>query len=242
MKFEELKIQISNLYEDFFADMKIDKKTGIVAGTNRRFTGFPYIGKNYCDAPIKILFIPLDVGEDECGKDNTYHTFENRESIFPSGMLDFNAHIAGLYATALYILKDKMGLQSAWDALWENREFKSAKAIKMSSKYLPQDMMSYVAYENRYRFVTIGRSERGGGKDRIWINAYREAKLLIDEIGEFKPDVIVFQGTCGIGNCHVSELREKHKVVVAYHPSCWQRRADKLQYIVEHIAPQLHDK
>ena len=243
MKFEELKIQISNLYEDFFADMKIDKKTGIVAGTNRRFTGFPYIGKNYCDAPIKILFIPLDVGEDECYKDNTYHTFENRESIFPSGMLDFNAHIAGLYATALYILKDKMGFQSAWDALWGNREFKSAKAIRMSHEFLPQDLMSYVAYENRYRFVTIGRGnekgERGGGKDRIWINANREATLLLDEIKVFNPDVIVFQGKHGLWNCRINELKKNYKVVEAYHPSWYWGGADKLQYIVEKIAPQL---
>ncbi len=241
--FSELKENISKLYHDFFIDMKIDPKTGIIEGTNRRFTGFPYIGANYVNAPVKILFISLDTGKDECFKDNTFHSFENRESIFPSGMLSFNAHIAGLYATALFILKDKMGYQSAWAKLWEKRDFKSAKAIRESYDSLPKDLMSYVAYENRYRFVTIGRGaekeERGGGKDRIWINAERESKFLIDEIDIFAPDVIVFQGKDGLWNCRIDELKKQYKVVIAQHPSWWQGGADKLQYIVEHIAPQL---
>lgn len=239
MKFEELKKQLLDLYDVFFADMKIDKKTGVVAGTNLRFTGYPYIGKNYCDAPIKILFIPLDVGKDECYDDNSYHSFEDRESIFADGNLVFNAHIAGLYATSLYILKDSMGLQSAWDALWNNRNFKNAKAIRESSSILPKDLLSYVSYENRYRFVTIGREERGGGKDRIWINANREAIFLLDEIKVFNPDVIVFQGKHGLWNCRIDELKKRYKVVEAIHPSDFHHHADKLQYIVDQIAPQL---
>ena len=243
MSLKELKEKISVLYQDFFVDMKIDKKTGIVEGTNLRFTGFPYIGANYCDAPIKILFVPLDVGKDECFTENTYHSFEDRQSIFSDGNLVFNAHIAGLYATSLYILKNSMGLQPAWEALWDKKEYKIEKAIREVAQLLPKDLLSYVAYENRYRFVTVGRGsekeERRGGQNRIWINSNREANLLIDEIAEFKPDVIVFQGKDGIWNCHVPELRKKHKVVVAYHPSCWQRRADKLQYIVDYIGPQL---
>ena len=239
MKNEVLKEQIRNLYRDFFADMKIDPQTGIVDGTNRRFTGYPYIGANYVTAPVKILFIPYDVGEDECRRDNTYHTFEDRESIFPSGMLDFNAHIAGVYATALFILKGEKEYQSAWDVLWSNREYKTAKAIRMSYEYLPKDLMSYVAYENRFRFVTIGREKRSGGEDRIWINPEREGKLLVDEINIFAPDVIVFQGKEGLENCHIDELKAKYKVVVSYHPSCHYYGADKLQYIVEHIGPQL---
>lgn len=44
MTFQELKDNIKCLYDAFFKDMKIDKHTGIVDGTNLRFTGFPYIG------------------------------------------------------------------------------------------------------------------------------------------------------------------------------------------------------
>ena len=267
MDFIELKENISNLYRDFFIDMKINPQTGIVEGTNRRFSGYPYIGANYVNAPIKILFIPLDTGKDECFEENTFHSFENRESIFPTGMLNFNAHIAGVYATALYVLKEKMGYQGAWDSLWNNRVFKSAKAIRKSYDSLPKDLMSYIAYENRFRFVTIGRGwkldnyiiaedgtvtkkkqektekdsikERGGSKDRVWINPQREAQLLMDEIDVFAPDIIVFQGTTDLWNCHINELEKKYKVVIAYHPSYYKGGADKLQYIVEKIGPQL---
>ncbi|MBQ4484220.1 MAG: hypothetical protein II934_04385 [Prevotella sp.] len=244
MTFSELKNNISDLYRDFFLDMKIDSKTGIVDEKNLRFTRYPFIGAKYVEAPIKVLFIPLDTGKDECLETNSYHSFEDREEIFPTGMLDFNAHIAGMYATALYILKEKMGYESAWDTLWGYRDsYKIAKAIRMCKSCLPQDLMSYIAYENRFRFVTIGRGsnkkERTGGKDRIWINAEREAQLLEDEINIFAPDIIVFQGKDGLWNCNINELKKKYKVVIAYHPSCWQRKADKLQYIEEHIGTQL---
>ncbi len=243
MDFKELKEQIKCLYYDFFNSMNIDMNTGIIKGTNLRFIGFPYIGANYIDAPVKILFIALDTGKDECFEDNSYHSFENRENIFPTGMLDFNAHIAGMYATALYILKEKMGFESAWSNLWNNRKFKCAKAIRESYDSLPKDLLSYVAYENRFRFVTIGRghekNERSGGKDRIWINPQRESQLLIDEINVFSPDIIIFQGKEGLWNCNINKLKMKYKVVEAYHPSCWQKGADKLQYIVDKIGVQL---
>lgn len=83
MDFEELKRKIEKLYMAFFKDMNIDFQTGIVKGTNKRFSGYPYIGKNYVSAPVRILFIPLDCGKDECRNENTYHSFVSREeSIF----------------------------------------------------------------------------------------------------------------------------------------------------------------
>lgn len=248
MTFKELKNNVKSLYDDFFEDLKIDKHTGIVEGTNLRFTGFPYIGSNYVNAPIKLLFIPLDTGIDECFSENTYHSFESRESIFKNGKLDFNPHIAGLYATALYLLKEKMDLQFAWENLWKlGNMHKNAKAIKVAANFLPHNLMSYVAYENRFRFVTVGRGydkvgskiKRSGGKDRIWLNAKRESKLLMDEIDAFSPDIIVFQGKDGLWNCNIEKLKEKYQVVVAYHPSYWRGGADKLQYIVDYIVPQI---
>ena len=167
MTFQELKNNIKCLYDDFFIDMKIDKKTGIVEETNLRFTGFPYIGSNYVNAPVKMLFIPLDTGKDECYKENTFHSLEDRENIFIEGELDFNAHIAGLYATALYLLKEKMNLQSAWERLWNLRNMhKNAKAIRVAADSLPHNLMSFVAYENRFRFVTIGRGWDSNGNEK----------------------------------------------------------------------------
>ena len=48
MDFEELKRKIEKLYMSFFKDMNIDFQTGIVKGTNKRFSGYPYIGKKLC--------------------------------------------------------------------------------------------------------------------------------------------------------------------------------------------------
>ncbi len=276
MTTKQLEKQIQKLYATFFEDLKIDKRTGIVEGIYKRFnrfSGYPYIGVNYVNAPVRILFIPYDTGEDEKFADNTFHDFESRRKKIPTAFdknneLVLNPHIAGTYATALYILKDKMHLQDAWDALWSKREYTIKKAIKKSSSNLPPNLMSYVAYENRFRFVTFGRGweldnfiigkdgiaikknleeitgkdkikERGGGKDRIWLKPEREAQLLADEISIFEPEIIVFQGKQGLWNCNIDGLKKKYQVVVANHPSCWQRKADKLQYIEEYIAPQL---
>ena len=160
MTTQQLEEQIQNLYASFFEDLKIDKHTGIVEGTDKRFSGYPYIGANYVNAPVRILFIAYDTGEDEKFADNTFHDFESRRKKIPTAFdknneLVLNPHIAGTYATALYILKDKMHLQNAWDALWSKRENTIKKAIKKSSSNLPPNVMSYVAYENRFRFVTF---------------------------------------------------------------------------------------
>ena len=240
MEFDELKRKIEGLYFEFFKDMDIDPQTGIVKGTNKRFSGFPYIGENYCSAPVKILFIPLDCGSDEREKDNTFHDFQSRVAAIPS-INKFKDHLAGVYATTLRLLKDKKHLQNAWETLWNYNEFITQKAIRLADekKILPRDLMSYIAFENRFRFVTIKRHNKKGGSDRNWINAKREKKLLIDEISVFNPDIIVFQGEKGIDNCGINELKKQYKVVVAYHPSCWQKGANKLQYIEEKIMPQV---
>lgn len=247
----ELEEQIKSLYDVFFEDMKINKQTGILEQKFRdrilRFSGLPYIGEDYVNAPVKVLFIPLDTGADELGKKNTYRDFDSRRDAVVGGdrQLDFESHMAGLYATALFILKNGLGEQSSWDALWKCKDFKIKKAIKLVSDSLPKDLLKYVAYQNRYKFVTVGRSsdpsykERSGGKDRVWVNGKRLSELLMAEIEALSPDIIVFQGTDGLWNCHVGELKKKYQVAIAYHPSCYQKGADKLQYIVDKIGPQL---
>ena len=232
--------ELQKLYDDFFQKMRVDTQTGRMPDSGIRFTGYPFIGRNYYTAKQKILFVSLDVGMDECRNDNTFHSFEDRRNIFPDGMLDFNPHIAGMYATALYILKDIMGWEKSWEKLWSLRDtYKNAKAIRLSYDSLPKDLMSYIAYDNRFRFVTINRDLRTGGQDRKYLNPEYEGKLLLDEIRVLSPDIIVFQGKDGLWNCHIEELRREYKVVIAYHPSCYQYGADKLQYIVDSIAPQL---
>lgn len=240
MEYLELKENLLKLYDQFFKNMKIDPQTGIVNGYSKRFTGYPYIGRNYCNAPIRILFIPLDVGEDACADRNTFLTFQDRQDIFRDGMLDFNYHIAGLYATALFILKDTMGYQQAWEILCKERDCSNKISIRRTSEFLPQDLMSYVAYENRYRFVTINRKgERKGNKDRVWLNLEIERQMLMDEIELFSPNIIVFQGKYGIGDCNIDKLREKYKVMITGHPSCYQHKMNTIQYILDNIGSQI---
>ena len=236
MELNELRAMIKGRYDTFFTDLSIDPTTGIIEGSNKRFNGYPYIGANYCNAPVKVLFIALDCGEDELAKQNTFRSFESRESIFGGEKLSVNnPHIAGLYSTALYLLKDSMGWEPAWEKLWSKNRFTMLRAIKKVQNDLPKNLMSYVAYFNRYSFVTVGRKKRVGGEDRCWIQPEKEKELIFDIACLFEPDIIVFQGTQGIDNCSVRRLKDKFKVYKMYHPSCWQRRANKLQYVVTTI-------
>ena len=151
----------------------------------------------------------------------------------------FNPHLAGLYATTVYLLKDKLdSAKECWEYLLNASGKTTSTRINNSWKNLNEEqknLLSHVAYTNRYRFVTIERPEdkRSGGKDRTWLNKDKERELLLSEIEIFKPDIIVFQGKAGLDNCNTKELKKKYTVFEANHPSCWQKRANKLEYIKE---------
>ena len=57
--------QLEVIFDNFFKEMKIDKNTGVVSDTNKRFVTKPAIGKNYFKSERKVLFVSLDVGKDE---------------------------------------------------------------------------------------------------------------------------------------------------------------------------------
>ena len=239
---ETLKQELDNLFQKFFEDMEINKETGIVKDSNKRFSGYPYIGEKYVEAPVKILFIPLDTGVDELKKENTYHKFESRaEKVTPNKNAKhvFNPHLAGLYATTVCLLKEELdSAKECWEYLLNASGKTTSTRINNSWKNLNEEqknLLSHVAYTNRYRFVTIERPEdkRSGGKDRTWLNKDKERELLLSEIEIFNPDIIVFQGKTGLDNCNIKELKEKYTVFVANHPSCWQKGANKLDYIIE---------
>ena len=73
--------ELQKLYDDFFQKMRVDTQTGRMPDLGIRFTGYPFIGRNYYTAKQKILFVSLDVGMDECRHDNTFHSFEDRRNI-----------------------------------------------------------------------------------------------------------------------------------------------------------------
>lgn len=240
--FEILKQELDNLFQKFFEDMEINKETGIVKDSNKRFSGYPYIGEKYVEAPVKILFIPLDTGSDELKEKNTYHKFDGRvKQITPKKDAKhvFNPHLAGLYATTVCLLKEELeSTKDCWIRLLDTKGETTSTKINNIWKNLKEEqknLLSHVAYTNRYKFVTIERPEdkRSGGKDRTWLNKDKERELLLSEIEIFNPDIIVFQGKTGLDNCNIKELKEKYTVFVANHPSCWQKGANKLKYIKE---------
>lgn len=236
---ETLKQELDNLFQKFFEDMKIDEKTGIVKDTNKRFSGYPYIGEKYVKAPVKILFIPLDTGSDELYKDNTYHKFDGRiKQITPKKDAKhvFNPHIAGLYATTVCLLKEELeSAKDCWVRLLDTKGETTSTKINNLWENLNEEqknLLSYIAYDNRYKFVTIGRDSKSGGKDRTWLNKDKERELLLSEIEIFNPDIIVFQGKTGIDNCSILELLIKnYNIFLSNHPSYWQKGANKLDYI-----------
>ena len=240
--FETLKQEFDNLFQKFFEDMEINKETGIVKDSNKRFSGYPYIGEKYVEAPVKILFIPLDTGVDELKEENTYHKFDGRiKQITPKKDAKhiFNPHLAGLYATTVCLLKEELeSAKDCWGSLLDTDTKGETTSTKINNLWKnlneeQKNLLSYVAYTNRYNFVTIERPEdkRSGGKDRTWLNKDKERELLLSEIEIFNPDIIVFQGKTGSDNRNIKKLKEKYTVFVANHPSHYGSGADTLEYI-----------
>src|SRR5690606_34800752 len=94
--------KLDKLYEEFFRENSIDNKSGIVQGTNRRFATKIAIGDNYSSSQIKLLFISLDMGEDEYFKENRFQNYEERKTNALNEDLNKNPHMAGVYGTALF--------------------------------------------------------------------------------------------------------------------------------------------
>ena len=94
--------------------------------------------------------------------------------------------------------------------------------------------ISLVAYTNLFKFVTLGRKNRLGGKDRKFINKEKEYKLLIDEINILKPKTIIFQSIKSF-KYFLDNYRDELKVKTIYvgpHPS-WHGTKIPKEYLKE---------
>ncbi|MEI8274011.1 MAG: hypothetical protein WCG08_15460, partial [Paludibacter sp.] len=199
----------------FFVDIKIDKKTGLVEGKNKRFATMPYIGKKYQEAKKKILFVGTDIGEDEYARTNRFQSFEEREeNVFSSN----NPHIAGTYVTALYFLKEIYNWGNYYEQI--NKNWTCQKARK-SLRNLPTEVLEYISLTNYYKFVTVDReNERSGGKDRVFNSIIFEKKIFQDEIMLLNPDIIIFQSVKFANLDLIPEIINMGiEVYVAPHPS-----------------------
>lgn len=217
---------LNKLYSDFFDELKIDKKTGIVNITNKRFATKIGIGEEYLSAKKRILFVSLDIGKDEYFKENRYQNFDERRSNALYYSIDGrNPHMAGVYGVAIYFLKNDYNLEEAWRKLDTSNKF-FREALLANRNYIPSDILSKVALINFYNFVTIGREERTGGNDRFFINQKAELKLLSNIINTIKPDIIIAQSKT-LKNYFLNyikpELNHNPEIYVSYHPSVFGR-------------------
>lgn len=214
-----LENELTELYDILFSEIGIDKTTGILPDGNTRFATMPFIGKKYSTAKKKILFIGMDIGEDESKETNKFQSFGDREDAVLSSN---NPHIAGTYGTALYLLMEEYDWSNSWSLIDNDMTFQQSRK---TFKNIQQDVLSHISLTNFYKFVTIDRvKERSGDKDRKYKNALAEKKLFIEEVKALKPDIIIFQSVNFHGLDLIPEIKNYGiEVYVAPHPSNRQK-------------------
>lgn len=212
---------IEKLYSDLlFKDSFVDRETGIVQSTNKKFETYPFIGSSYGKLK-RILVVGLDIGKEECiGK---IQTFENRKSSIEGRFIDeHNPHISGTYFTVLYFLKEELGFVEKWNEIADKGTFK--KLLRNYKNEFPKENpLSFIALSNYYKFVTLERIKRTGDQDRIHLSKKREDELFLKEVEILNPEIIIFQGV-RFQNAEFSKiisqfLKDDRKVYIGRHPS-----------------------
>lgn len=234
----ELESKITNLYNQFFSEVGIDRETGIVRGTNQMFPGAPFIGSLYPNIEKKILVVGLDIGSDE-----GVHTFDSRRkciSYYADGKTEipykkpFNAHISGTYALTFALLYDTIGQAESWGIFSSDDNETAYKAIQKHHSEIPVDLLDYICFTNAHKFVTVDRENKGGGQDRVWdkvVPQEKELALLKGEIEIIQPDVIVFQSPKFASIVPSLDLDSNIKALITYHPSFRDRYHRSIGYI-----------
>ena len=229
--------QIELAYQKFFKEFDINVTTGIVEkNPSLRFATMPYIGSNYFSAKKKILFIGMDIGEDEYNKANRYQSLEDRRRNFADGKngeeKNFkNFHIAGTYCAALYLLKDVYGWDNIWQDFSKFPTYKQATNKKHHDE--GQNPLSFVALTYLFKFVNKGREGRKGAANRYWVNKEKEEELLLNEIELLKPDIVFFQSKDTLWQTSVfGEIIKKNiEIIVTHHPSSYRHSKNPQDYV-----------
>ena len=201
-KTDQIKNAVESSLKGHFTDFGIDEKTGILSKYVRsdrtwRFAGYPHIGDNYADQDVRVVIVGSDLGSDELsnqGPQGTYHRFESKKER----LQQFNncfAHMAGTYATVIYLLRDKF--PDLFSVVYEKDSVASGInaywAIKKLHGVSAEGLISSFAMTNLHLFVRVKNSSKSGGSSRIWINMNAEYEFFKDELIALKPTVVVFQ-------------------------------------------------
>lgn len=212
---KQIQEELTALYDEFFRKMNIDPQSGLWKDAPEnapvRFASMPYIGDDYAEAPVKILFAAYDLGNDELSGSDRIQTFEERHDAVVSN--PSSLHIAGTYVTTLCLLKDQYA--DEWNRILTNETKSNIAVIKNS----PDGVLEHVAMTNRWKFVTVNRIQRQGSSDRVYRNKQAEVELFYKEIEILNPDIVWFQGTKGAYEYAETLKTQGRKVYVANHPS-----------------------
>ena len=217
------------LVEDFSKAMGFNGETGLLPNGKKRFSGMPFIGNDYGGYSPRILIVGEDIGSDECVNDNTmdidgyllyFHDFDSKRKNCVNVAGKYNAHLAGTYMTALYLLRNCDKFKDMWE---ESMCEKTAHwALKMLSASQIAEIAHAIALTNLHKFVTVGRKGKSGGDDRNWTDHDKEFAIFIEEVKCFAPDIIILQAINSMTNEDIEQIKQAVKGVAVYkltHPS-----------------------
>ena len=221
------------LVEDFSKEMGFNEGTGLLPNGKKRFSGMPFIGSLYGEYSPKILIVGEDIGSDECVNDNAkdingtplyYHDFHSKRKNCVNVAGKYNAHLAGTYMTALYLLRNCDKFKDMWE---ESMCEKTAHwALKMLSASQIAEIAHAIALTNLHKFVTADRKGKSGDQDRNWIDHDKEFAAFIKEVKCFAPDIIILQAINSISKAEIEQIKQAAGGASVYkltHPSTRKR-------------------
>lgn len=226
------------LVEDFSKAMGFNEGTGVLPNGKRRFSGMPFIGNDYGTFSPKILIVGSDIGSDERRSEDTYHNFDTkRECCILSSKSDYRAHLCGTYMTALYLLKDIAPFNSMWqDAMCNTTAIRALKTLETEKIHQIADA---IALTNLHKFVTKGRPDRSGDKDRKWIDHDKEFATFIEEVKCFAPDIVIIQRIGLLAENDLMQIKQiVGRVYTLPHPSSGAREqggCNVQKYIIDYL-------
>lgn len=230
------------LVKDFSKAMGFDKETGILPNSKKRFSGMPFVGFRYSEQTPKILIVGEDIGSDECVNDNAkdingtplyFHDFDSKRKNCVNVAGKYNAHLAGTYMTALYLLRNCDKFKDMWEESMCDRT--AHWALKMLSASQIAEIAHTIALTNLHKFVTVVRTGKSGDQDRNWIDHDKEFTAFIEEVKCFAPDIIILQAINSMTNEDIEQIKQATGGASVYkltHPSTRKRGGRIVQNLI----------
>lgn len=234
---EAIEKSIKNLYEKFFVNLGI-KKDGKFPQKSRwsflRFPTYPLIGSQYAEnKDCRVLFIGLEIGRDENPRDGIIGFDKKRKLVEKKER--HSPHVYGMGVATLFLLKKFK--KDKWEKMCKGKTYKNTfnLAKKIKSDFSP---LSHIAMTNCYKFVTIKRKSRLGGKDIRHISIDTEWNLLEEEVKILKPKFLVFESRVfkkdrwfQVLVTEIIKQNKNTKVYISNHPSDRSLHSNTSKYL-----------